>query len=62
MGLENFGVDTAQIKVTKHKRVFHAWVEEWEEELLKKNDVVAEAKLLDKYKDLVFIDPDNKCI
>ena len=30
------------------------------EPLLKKNDVVAEVRLLKKYKDLVFFDPDNE--
>ena len=29
---------------------------------MKKNDVVAEVKLLEKYKDLVFFDPDNECL
>ena len=43
------------------KRVFHAWVEKWETEIIQKNDCVAEAQLLEKYKDLVFYDPDNKC-
>ena len=40
--------------------MFRAWLEDWEEELLKQNDCVAEAMLLEKYKGLVFWDPDTK--
>jgi len=29
---------------------------------LKKYDVIAEVRVLEKYKDLVFFDPDNECI
>ena len=37
-------------------------MEDWEEESRKKNDCVAEAKLLAKYRGLVFRDPDtNYC-
>ena len=36
-------------------------MEDWETELLKDNDVVAEARLLEKYKHLVFLDPDTNC-
>jgi hypothetical protein len=32
--------------------VFRAWVEDWEKESIKYNNVVAEVKLLEKYKDL----------
>ena len=48
--------------MVSEKRIFHAWIEDWEEPLLKKNDVIAEIRLLEKYKDLVFYDPDNECI
>ena len=34
-------------------------VKEWEEEARKKNDCVEEARLLTKYKGLVFNDPDS---
>jgi hypothetical protein len=37
-----------------------AWVEDWEEEAQKKNDCVAAAQLLAKYKGLVFRDPDTR--
>ena len=62
MDLKNFGVDTAKLQVVSEKRIFHAWIEDWEEPLLKKNDVIAEIRLLEKYKDLVFYDPGNECI
>ena len=57
--LEKFGVDMEALKHVPIRRVFRAWVEEWEEEARKKNDAVCEAKLLAKYKGLVFRDPDN---
>ena len=49
------------LKEPSTQRVFRAWVEEWEIEIMQKNDCVAEAQLLEKYKDLVLYDPDNKC-
>ena len=36
-------------------------MEDWEEKLLKDNDVVAEARSLEKYKNLVFLNPDTNC-
>ena len=57
--LEQFGVDTMTLREPVVQRVFHAWVEEWEEEDRRKNDPVAEARLLTKYKNLVFNDPDT---
>ena len=62
MGLENFGVNAEELKTPTKKRVFNAWIETWEETLLHKNDVVAEIRLLEKYKNMVFYDPDNKCM
>ncbi|KAL7530156.1 hypothetical protein ACHAXR_005436, partial [Thalassiosira sp. AJA248-18] len=59
LGLETFGVNTVELSDPVRRRLFHAWVEDWEKELFKKNDCVAEARLLEKYKDLVFYDPDN---
>ena len=61
MNLENFGVDTTVLKLETCKRIFRAWVEDWEKPLLKINDDIAEVRLLEKYKDLVFYDPDNEC-
>ena len=57
--LENFGVDTEALKKPTNTRVFRAWLEDWEKECRKKNDPVAEATLLQKYKNLVFRDPDH---
>ena len=39
--------------------IFRCWVEDWEKEATKKNDSVQEPKLLQKYKDLIFFDPDR---
>ena len=58
--LEKFGVDTAELKKPASNRIFRAWMEDWEKEFLKKNDCVAEAALFEKYKNLVFYDPDTK--
>ena len=58
--LEKFGVNTDILKEPAVERIFHAWVEEWEEVARKKNDCVSEAQLLQKYKGLVFHDPDTK--
>ena len=44
---------------TKVERIFWAWVEEWEEEARKKNDCVEEARLITKYRGLVFNDSDS---
>ena len=57
--LEKFGVDMAALKNVPIQRIFCAWVEDWEEEARKKNDCVTEAKLLAKYKGLIFCDPDT---
>ena len=59
MNLEKFGVDTTQLKLAKSKRIFRVWVEDWEKPLLKINEIIAEVRLLEKYKDLVLYDPDN---
>jgi hypothetical protein len=57
--LKTFGVDMGALKEPPIKYIFRAWVEDWEEEAWKKNDCVAKAQLLAKYKDLVFRDPDT---
>ncbi len=56
--LEQFGVSTRELKQPV-KRIFRAWVEDWEEADRKVNDCVAEARILAKYKNLVFHDPDT---
>ena len=50
-----------QLKQSATTRIFRAWVEDWEKEMLKDNDCIAEARLLEKYKNLVFYDPDTDC-
>ena len=52
-------MDPGELKKPAARRIFHAWLEDWEEEMLLQNDPVAEAQLLEKYKNLVFHDPDN---
>jgi hypothetical protein len=59
MQLERFDEDTGALKEPAVEHIFRAWVEEWEEEARKKNDCVEEARLLTKYKGLVFNDPDS---
>ena len=64
LGLEKFGVDIAALTEGPElpKRIFKGWLEDWEKPLLKKNDPVAEQKLLQKYKGLVFNDIDNDVV
>jgi hypothetical protein len=40
--------------------VYRVWVEDWEEEMWKKNDCVCEAQWLAKYEGLVSCDPDTQ--
>jgi hypothetical protein len=58
--LEDWGVDLEALRSTAVKRVFRAWVEDWEKECIKNKDVVSEIRLLDKYKGLVFYDEDDE--
>ena len=62
MNLEKFGVDNTVLKLATSKRIFRAWVEYWEKPLLKINDIIAEVRLLEKYKDLLFYETDNECV
>ena len=57
--LSNFGLDVEDLRQPKIHRIFRAWLEDWEKELLEVNDCVAEARLLEKYRDLMFLDPDT---
>ena len=52
--LEQFGVDVAPMQEPVTKRVFRAWVEDWEKTELNKYDPVIEARFLEKYKNLHF--------
>lgn len=60
MQLESFGVDLEALQRPATSRIFRAWVEDWEKEILLTNDCVVEARLLEKYKNLVFFDPDDQ--
>ena len=44
------------LRERKITQVFRAWVEDWEKEAIKSNDAVAEVRLVEKYKYLVFVD------
>ncbi len=57
--LEMWDVDPDGLKEPEVQRVFHTWLEHWEEEVRRTNDAVAEAHLIQKYKSLVFHDPDT---
>jgi hypothetical protein len=62
LGLENFAADEASGVVpprTNPRRLFHAWIEEWEEVSSKSNNLVHEARLLRKYAGLKWLDPDS---
>ena len=58
--LSNFGLDVDELKKTSVRRTYQAWLEDWEIELLQVNDCVAEAHILEKYKDFVFYDLDTQ--
>ncbi len=57
--LEKFGVNTGKLKEPADQCIFRAWVEDWDGDARKKDDCVSEALLLQKYKGLVFHDPDS---
>jgi hypothetical protein len=60
LGLEKFGVDLSELRIqVEPNRKFKCWIEDWELPLMNKNDSVAEAMLLEKYKGIVFFDLDN---
>jgi hypothetical protein len=48
-----------QLKKPTITRIFRAWLKDWEKELLQVNDCVVEARILEKYKDLLLFDPDT---
>ncbi len=60
---DDFGVigkkDGDEKMETKPKRVFRAYIEDWEEQATKKRDVVNKARLLKKYGGLSWCDPDT---
>ena len=50
------GFDYKALKERKVTWVFRAWVEDWKKEAIKSNDAVSEVRLLEKFKDLVFVE------
>ena len=40
-----------------NSHIFRAQVEDWEKDILLRNDCMADARLLEKYNNLVFCDP-----
>jgi hypothetical protein len=59
MRLEKWGTHIELIKdIGNRRRLFHAWYEEWEEELIHEKGPVAEARLYTKYEGMMWIDPD----
>ena len=57
--LEKWDVDSDALKEPQVSRIFQAWVEDWEGEIRMRNDPVVEARLMQKYQSLVFLDPDT---
>ena len=53
-------MDTSELKKKSAPCVFRAWLEDWEKHFIKHNECVAEARLLQKYKNLIFKDPDHE--
>jgi hypothetical protein len=59
LGLENWEDAPGNVPVpVAPKRIFRAWIEDWEWECIRKNDPVAEARLLQKYGGMRWFDPD----
>jgi hypothetical protein len=59
VGLENWDTGDGDVPVPEvPKRLFKAWIEDWEWECIHDNDTVSETKLLTKYKGMRWIDPD----
>jgi hypothetical protein len=59
MGLENWDGPLGNVPApVVPKRLFKAWIEDWEWECIHHNDEVAEARLLQKYGGMRWYDPD----
>lgn len=57
---ETCGVDVDEMKKPATIVIFHAWIEDLEKDAVVKTDCVLEARLLEKYTNLVFYNPDTK--
>ena len=53
-------MDTSELKKKSAPRVFGTWLEDWKKPLIKHNDCISKARLLQKYKNLIFKDPDHE--
>jgi hypothetical protein len=63
MGLENWDTVAGIIPgPIRPKRLFHAWLEDWEFDCIHHRDCVSEARLLQKYGGLKWMDPDEKVL
>lgn len=66
LGLENFSLEEAgeatRTASRNPRRLFHCWMEEWEDVSSRTNDVVHEVKLLRKYGGLRWLDPDSNAM
>ena len=58
LGLTKYGVDLDKL-VENPKKIFRAWMEDWEDDIIKVNDPVNQARFLEKYGGIVWHDPDN---
>ena len=55
LDLKKFGVDCVELsQPILPKQKFRCWLEEWEEPLLAKHDLISMKKLLQKYKSMIF--------
>jgi hypothetical protein len=61
VGLEDWNAGFGDVPApVVPKRLFKAWIEDWEWDCIHDNDVVSQAKLLQKYGGLSWIDPDEE--
>ena len=61
LGLENWNAVTGMVPapLVVPRRIFKAWIEDWEFQLLRDNDVVTKAKFVQKYWGLKWVDLDH---
>ena len=56
--LENWGTEI-ELPRAKPNRIFNAWIESWESEIVKNAHPTSGARFLIKYGNMVWTDPDN---
>ena len=59
LGLNRYGIDIVSDVNIVSKKIFRAWLEDWEKDILLDNDPVHEAKFLKKYGGVVWYDIDE---